>query len=78
MKHVTFTRDMRPFQANHDYALPDAVADHMVAEGHARPADAGDGGMEPDATAPASIIAKAMQAVRPGPTPYMTRKGRKT
>jgi hypothetical protein len=35
MKQVTFTRDMRPYQGGHDYALPDAVADKLIAEGGA-------------------------------------------
>lgn len=36
MKLVTFTRDMRPYNAKHDYALPDAVADAMIEAGHAK------------------------------------------
>lgn len=36
MKLVTMTRDMRPFQANHDALLPDDVADRLIAAGDAR------------------------------------------
>ncbi len=35
---VTFTRDMRPWQAGADAVLPDAVAERLVAEGSAKDA----------------------------------------
>ncbi len=35
MKIVTFTRDMRPYQAGHEAYLPDDVADRLVAAGDA-------------------------------------------
>lgn len=36
MKLVTMTRDIRPFQKNHDALLEDTVADRLVASGDAR------------------------------------------
>lgn len=33
MKLVTFTCDMRPWPANHQAAVPDAVAERLLAEG---------------------------------------------
>ncbi len=49
---LTMNRDMRPWQANHDYTLPDAAADILIKDGTARPAilAVGDGVMlKPDA-----------------------------
>lgn len=35
MKLVKMTRDMRPFQKDHDALLPDTVAERLVKEGSA-------------------------------------------
>jgi hypothetical protein len=35
VKQVKFTRDMRPYQANHEAALPDALAEQLIASGEA-------------------------------------------
>ena len=42
MKQVVMTVDRRPYQANHTYALPDELADQLVAEGAAAAAPGGD------------------------------------
>ncbi len=36
MRIVTFTRDMRPWQAGADAVLPDAIAEKLVADGDAK------------------------------------------
>ena len=48
MKLVEFTRDMRPYRAGDPYALPDAMADQLIASGDARLAPGGNAGLAPD------------------------------
>jgi hypothetical protein len=52
MKRVVLTRDLKPWQANHTTALPDDVADKMIAAGEARLAPPGEDGivLAPDAS----------------------------
>lgn len=54
MRLVTLTRDMRPYQAGHDAALPDALAQQLLDAGDAtESANAAASGLAPDApTAP--------------------------
>ena len=62
MKLVTLTKDLRPWQAGSDAALPDALADQVIAAGDAVMSDKHDAsGLQPDAPKP-----KAR---------YLTRKG---
>lgn len=63
MKLVEFRRDIRPFAANHQYALPDRLAAQLIAAGDARPAPGGDAGLAPDEPPPG-----------PGPAPFSTAK----
>ena len=62
MKLVTLRRDMRPWQAGHDAAVPDAVAEKLIAEG--------------DATLSAAHAASGLQpdAQQRPPNRYLTRK----
>jgi hypothetical protein len=62
MKIVTFTRDMRPYQAGHDAYLPDDVADRLVAAGdveNPRPWP-----LAPADVAPAPVDARPRQPAR--------------
>ena len=49
MRIVTMTKDMRPWQAGHDVALPDDIAERLMASGDAilSPRHAGSG-LQPD------------------------------
>jgi hypothetical protein len=73
MKQIVMTRDMKPYAANHEYALPDAAADILIGDGSATlkaPAP-GDIALAPDPP-PAHG--------RPGAPPrgrYLTRGGRR-
>lgn len=78
MKLVEFTRDMRPWAANHTYALPDRLAAQVIAAGDARPAPGGDAGLAPDDPGPAKA---GPSGARPAPLSpeirrYHTRKAR--
>lgn len=53
MRLVTLTRDMRPYQAGHDAALPDALAEKLMSAGDATPsANEAGAGFQPDALQP--------------------------
>ena len=78
MKLVEFTRDMRPYHAGDAYALPDALADQVIAAGDARPAPGGDAGLAPD-----DLAQPKAGLSGPGPAPlsaeirrYHTRKAK--
>ncbi len=74
MKQVTMTTDMRPFQANHSYTLPDSVAERLIGDGDAVAVAAAPG----DVTFPADHPADAapQQVKRPfrRPAHYLTRE----
>jgi len=70
MQLVVFTRDMRPWRAGDPYALPDALADKLIADGDARPAPGGNAGLAPDVPSPGAKPASLLSPKR-----YLTRKG---
>lgn len=76
MKLMQMTRDMRPYQANHSYLFPDAVADQLQAAGDATAAPPAADGivLTPDAPAPTpGPIAQVVAAVTAPAGRYLTR-----
>jgi len=58
---------MRPYRMGDPYALPDALADKLIADGDARPAPGGNAGLAPDGlpgARPAFAIAKQRYLTR--------------
>lgn len=71
MRLVTMTRDMRPYGAGHDVALPDDLAAKLIADGGATPAAAEKAAnLRPDGPAAAPAPAPAA----PGRNRYLTRE----
>ena len=77
MKLVEFTRDMRPWAANHTYALPDDAAAALIAAGDARPAPGGDAGLAPDDLVPAKAGLSGPRPLPPAAAGRYLQRGKK-
>ena len=56
MKLVTMVRDMRPYNAGHDVAVPDTVADFLIGKGDAKLSEKhASSGLKPDVAPPAAF-----------------------
>ena len=70
MRMLTMTRDMRPYQAGHDYLFPDPAAKQLIDSGEATPAKA----EKATKLAPDPVPAPAPPPTPPARNRYITRR----